>query len=93
MAETAPFRALAASLKDSGFAAHASRMEDILGGTWTTSSELIAELGHAVLDVRRQCRPLTSEQQRMVRDCLRQVRSVWPGFGRWRGISLPWGRW
>jgi hypothetical protein len=90
MAETAPFCALALTLKEGGFTAHARRLEDILNGTWTTSSELIAELGNAVLDIRRECSPLTQDQKRLVKDCLRQVRRVWPGFGLWRGISLRW---
>lgn len=83
MAETSsePFRALAASLKASGFATHASRLEETLNGTWTTSSELIAELGNVVLDVRRECSPLTPDQKSLVKTCLRQVRRVWPGFG------------
>ena len=90
MADTAPFRDLALSLKEGGFAAHARRLEDILDGTWTTSSELIAELGNAVLEIRRQCSPLTPDQARLVKDCLRQARSVWPGFGFWRGFPFRW---
>lgn len=84
-----PFHALASSLKEGDFRAHANRLEDILNGTWTTSSELIAELGSAVLDIRRECLPLTQEQKRLVKECLRQVRRVWPGFGILRGI-WPW---
>lgn len=49
-------------LKECGLAAHASRLEDTLNGTWTTSSELIAELGSVVLEIRRECSPLTSDQ-------------------------------
>lgn len=76
-----PFQALAASLRQSGFAAHSSRLEDILGGTWTTSSELIAELGAAVIAIRRECTPLDAPQKAIVRQCLREVRKAWPGFG------------
>lgn len=92
MAETSsePFRALASSLKECGFTTHASRLEDTLDGTWTTSSESIGELGSVVLDIRRECSPLTPEQKRLVKDCLRQVHGVWPGFGRLKGI---WYRW
>jgi hypothetical protein len=80
------FVALTASLKESGFTDHSSRLESVLGGTWTTSSELIAELGAAVLAVRNECSPLTEQQKALVRQCLREVRKVWPGFGwfRWR---------
>ena len=84
MPETAssePFRALASALKDGGFTTHASRLESILSGTWTTSSELISELGQAVVTIRRECRPLGPPQKALLKECLRQVRIVWPGFG------------
>lgn len=76
-----PFRALAASLGESGFAAHCAQLDGVLHGTWTTSSELIAELGAAVLAVRRECKPLTVAQKALVKQCLREVRKAWPGFG------------
>lgn len=85
-----PFHALASSLKESGLTAHASRLEDTLNGTWTTSSELIGELGAVVLEIRRECSALTPDQKRLVKDCLRQVHRVWPGFGFLHGI---WYRW
>lgn len=85
-----PFHALAASLKESGFTALARRLEGILEGTWTTSSELIGELGVAVVAVRRECRPLSAAQKALVRQCLREVRKAWPGFG-WFSW-LPFGR-
>lgn len=81
MASSEPFRALAAALRESGFTTHSSRLESILDGTWTTSSELIAELGVAVLAIRKECKPLTSTQKALLKECLRQVRKVWPGFG------------
>lgn len=80
-ASSEPFHALAAALQEGGFASHAARLEDVLNGTWTTSSELIAELGVAVLAVRKECRPLNAAQKVLVQECLRQVRGVWPGFG------------
>lgn len=85
-----PFHALAASLRDGGFAMYARRLDDVLNGTWTTSSELIAELGSVVLEIRKECSPLTPDQKRLVNDCLRQVHRVWPGFGFLTGL---WYRW
>jgi hypothetical protein len=76
-----PFHALAASLRERGFAAQASRLEDILNGTWTTSTELIGELGLAVVAIRKECRGLTPAQKTLVRQCLKEVRKAWPGFG------------
>ncbi|HKB83086.1 MAG TPA: hypothetical protein VKD04_07760 [Burkholderiales bacterium] len=83
-----PFYALAAALKESGYATHGRRLESILDGTWTTSSELIAELGQAVVSVRKECRPLGPAQKALVKDCLRRVRKVWPGFGWFSGLPF-----
>jgi hypothetical protein len=83
-----PFYALAASLEASGFATHSRRLESVLHGTWTTSSELIAELGQAVLAVRKECRPLGTEQKALLKECLRQVRKAWPGFGLFAWLSF-----
>jgi len=76
-----PFYALALALKEGGFTPHGSRLEGILGGTWTTSSELIAELGQAVVAVRKECKPLNPAQRALLKECLGQVRKAWPGFG------------
>lgn len=76
-----PFRALAAALRDGGFTTHSNRLESVLNGTWTTSSELINELGVVVMAIRKECRPLTTNQKALLKECLRQVRRVWPGFG------------
>ena len=80
-ASTEPFRALASALKDGGFATHGSHLENILDGVWTTSSELVNELGQAVITIRKECKPLSPSQRALLKECLRQVRIVWPGFG------------
>ncbi|MBF0171130.1 MAG: hypothetical protein HQK87_08595 [Nitrospinae bacterium] len=85
-----PFHVLAASLGESGFVAHRRLLEGILDGTWTTSTELIGELGAAVLAIRKECKPLSPHQKALVRQCLREVRKAWPGFG-WFSW-LPFGR-
>lgn len=76
-----PFHTLAAALKECGFRAHSRHLESILNGTWTTSSELVAELGQAVVAVRKECKPLGPAEKALLKECLRQVRKVWPGFG------------
>ena len=83
-----PFHALAAALKEGGFTTHSSQLESILNGTWTTSSELISELGAAVVAIRKECKPLTSTQKTLIKECLRQVRRVWPGFGLFSWLSF-----
>ena len=85
-----PFRALAAALKVSGFTNHSTRLEDVLNGAWTTSSELIGELGVVVITIRKECRPLTSDQKALVKECMRQVRRAWPGFGLFGWLPLGW---
>jgi len=83
-----PFEALAASLEESGFTAHGKRLDTVLNGVWTTSSELISELGIAVLAIRKECRPLSAGQEMSIKQCLREVRKAFPGFGwlRWSGL-------
>lgn len=75
------FVALAAALKAGGFPSHGNRLEEVLNGAWTTSSELISELGEVVLDIHKECRPLTSQQKALIKECMKQVRRAWPGFG------------
>jgi len=75
-----PFHSLASALKEGGFAAHGSRLESILNGTWTTSTELVGELGMAVVAIRKECRPLSTIQRTLLKQCLREVRKAWPGF-------------
>ena len=76
-----PFHALAAALKEGGYTTQSVRLEHILNGTWTTSSELIGELGVAVVAIRKECKPLGPVQKALLKQCLREVRKVWPGFG------------
>lgn len=83
-----PFYALAAALDEGGFAMHARRLESVLNGTWTTSSELIAELGQVVVAVRKECKPLGPDQKALLNECLRQVRKAWPGFGLFSSFSV-----
>jgi hypothetical protein len=81
---------LAAALKAGGFGQHGARLEGVLNGNWTTSSELMCELGVVVIDIRKGCRPLTSQQKALVRDCMKQVRRAWPGFGLFSWLSFRW---
>lgn len=80
---SAPFVALAQALKAQGFPAHGARLEAVLDGVWTTSSELIGELGVVVLAVRSECKPLAAAEKALLKACALEVRKAWPGFG-WR---------
>lgn len=85
---TEPFFALAAALNAGGFTDHSTRLENVLNGTWTTSSELISELGVVVIAIRKECRPLTTDQKALVKECMKQVRRAWPGFGLFSWLPL-----
>lgn len=91
MIHTNPFAALRDALLPGPHAAYARRLDDAMGMPCTTSSELVAEMGAAVLAIRRECRGLTREQKRLVRACMAQVRIAWPGFGwtSWYWHYLP----
>lgn len=78
---TAPFHALASALKEAGFTSHGERIDSVLNGVWTTSSELIGELGQVVLAARKECKPIDPATKVLFKDCMRQVRTIWPGFG------------
>lgn len=87
---TEPFYTLMASLKASGFASQATHLEEVLDATWTTSTELIGELGGVVCAIRTECKPLTATQKQLIRACLREVRKAWPGFGWFSCFPFRW---
>lgn len=76
-----PFHALVLALREAGFVANSQRLDDSLNGTWTTSTELIGELGVEVIAIRKECKPLNPTVKRLLKECLREVRKAWPGFG------------
>lgn len=86
-----PFQRLAAELIEGGFVDHGARLQGILDGVWTTSSEFLGELGTVVLAIRRECRPLTPRQKKLIQECLKEVRKAWPGFGILSAFTQ-WGR-
>lgn len=85
---TKPFHALASVLREGGFATHGDRLENILDGVWTTSTELIAELGQAVVTVQKECKPPSPAQKVLVKECLQEVRKALPGFAYFRWLPF-----
>lgn len=79
--QTQPFVELVAALRSGGYCSHADRLDDVLNGVWTTSTEMIGELGVVVLAVRKECKPLTPAQRALLKTCAREVGKAWPGFG------------
>ncbi len=79
--QSEPFQHLAVELRESGFVDHSNRLQSVLDGVWTTSTERVGELGIVVLAVRKECRPLSPRLKQRTQECLREVRKAWPGFG------------
>ncbi len=72
------FRRLIQGLRDEGFEEAAGRLDDLLNHTaWTTSSELIGELGLAIRDFERTRPAITSSLRAIIKECKSVVRSVW----------------
>jgi len=73
---------VAVRLRTEGFADSADRLNVLLHQTaWTTSSELIGEVGKAIIVIRRRSNSAGSpELARDLERCLAAVRRVWPNL-------------
>lgn len=77
--DDAAFDDLIASLHAEGHDEDAARLDDLLHHTaWTTGSELLGELGLALVAFKQQNRRLSPALRKQVADCLRIVRLTWP---------------
>lgn len=85
--QSEPFHRLAVELRDNGFVDHSERLQGVLDGVWTTSTEMLGELGTVVLAIRKECRPLPPRLKQRTQECLREVRKAWPGFGFFSAFS------
>lgn len=73
------FRKLIQDLRDEGFEQAAVRVDDLLNHTaWTTSSELIGELGLAIRDFERTKPVMTSSLLSTLKECKTVVHLAWP---------------
>lgn len=77
--QVAPFDELIVKLRACGLDGHADSLSQLKGMAWTTSSELIGELGRAVLRLRKQPE-LPAEIAQLVGRCMSEVRKVWPNI-------------
>ena len=75
----AGFRELVFVLRSEGFGVTAARLDTMLQAAWTSSSELLGELGQEILAFQR-CgyEPVSPELRRSLDACLSVVRRVWP---------------
>ena len=75
--DDAPFTQLIAGLRRHGREADAEALESLKVVGWTSSAEMIGELGHAVLEL-----DLPGDLQEIAERCMKEVRTVWPRIKR-----------
>ncbi len=76
----APFTQLIAGLRQCGREADADALESLKVAGWTSSSEMVGELGHALLELE-----LPPELREIGERCMNEIRTVWPRIKRRRG--------
>ena len=77
--DEAPFLQLIEGLRQHGRLADAEALESLKVVGWTSASEMIGEMGHAILDLQRD---LPDELRPIAARCIDEVRKVWPRIGR-----------
>jgi hypothetical protein len=77
------FDRLIADLKTEGYQTEAQRLHSILHEVaWTTSSELIGELGLEIVAIQRTSGDYSVDLRRKLDDCMEAVKRVWPAMGQ-----------
>ena len=66
-------------LRASGWPGEADELDAVTRSAYTTSSEMLGEIGRAILRVERRLGPsLPDEVAELLRRCLVEIRKVWP---------------
>jgi len=73
-----PFDELIVQLRAHGFSTAAESIAGVRTSTWTSSSEMIGELGLAVLKIQSQAAAAPVELKQALRCCMKEVHKVWP---------------
>lgn len=74
-------RALALA-RAAGLTESARELEESLNGVYTTSSELLGEVGGAILRFRkREGKRIPPEAAELLDECQREIGAVWPVYG------------
>ena len=80
------FDELTHQLRAEGCEETAGKLHALLHETaWTTSSELLGELGLAILDFERSVSAVSPELKRRIETCMSLVRRAWPQIGNGAG--------
>lgn len=77
--DEAPFLQLIEGLRKQGRLADAQALESLKVVGWTSASEMIGEMGHAILDLQRD---MPDGLKPIAARCLDEVRKVWPRLAR-----------
>jgi hypothetical protein len=73
-----PFDELIRELRARKLLAAADSLASIKASAWTTSSEMLGELGMAVLKIQSENAQGSNDLQRILTRCIDEVRKVWP---------------
>lgn len=73
-----PFDELIAGLRAHGLVAAADSLARLKASAWTSSSEMIGELGLAVLRLQSGSRRLPDELTPVAERCMKEARKIWP---------------
>ena len=73
-----PFDELIGQLRAYGLSAAAESISSLMGSPWTSSSEMIGELGIAILIIQSENASVPKELRQVLSRCMREVKKVWP---------------
>ena len=73
-----PFQHLLLLLEAQGALEQAEELRGVLFGPWSSSLELVGELGRSVIRIRARLPPASARLQAACDACLVEVRKVWP---------------
>jgi hypothetical protein len=78
--ELEPFDDLVAQLRRHSLDAAADSIASLKDSAWTSSSEMVGELGLAVLRLQSDKASFPAELTPLANRCMAEVRKVWPGI-------------
>ena len=73
-----PFHYLLMLLEAQGEIVHVQTLRSVLFGTWSSTLEMVGELGQTITGIRTQLHPVSAQIQIAFDSCLVEVKKVWP---------------
>jgi hypothetical protein len=71
---------LAEALRAYGFTDACEELRNVTDVAWTSSAELLGELGLTLVRMRKQYGPFPPPVQKAFQECMREVAAAWPDF-------------